>query len=262
MASMSSRRKLKSGRDELPHFELWTSSAPSMLTIMILSVSITSFCQAVITLRVWYLFYDMLTIKYFAASAFMMSVTASCLLSGFLWKQVREQFLNTGTPVVHPSSQLAWLYVPGLAIHSILLALKIYRFTISSAHMQRNSLLWRLVKEGMFMYAFATGSLLFVVIGLCQTRTSGLTIYWAALASSLPMATAAVAVCRAMLSIQSLTATSHVDIKLLLNHAELSRVHWRRGEYDGVIFVEVNETAIELPDMPIPIPLGTVESSV
>lgn len=50
-----------------------------------------------------------------------------------------------------------------------------------------------------------------------------------------------VSVCRAMLSIRSLAATYHVDPAWLLNHAELSRVHWRRGANEGEIYVEVNE---------------------
>ncbi|KAG6379678.1 hypothetical protein JVT61DRAFT_10199 [Boletus reticuloceps] len=51
-----------------------------------------------------------------------------------------------------------------------------------------------------------------------------------------------------MLSIKSLAATLHVDPGWLLNHAELSRVHWRQGSTDGEIVVE----AFDLPDMSSP----------
>jgi len=108
------------------------------------------------------------------------------------------------------------------------------------------------------MYALCTLSLLFAIIGLCQTKFSELSTYWAALAGSLPMATSIISVCRAMLSIRSLAATSHVDVRWLLNHAELSRVQWKAGA-NGEIFVEVNETAIELPSRPVT--QGTTSSS-
>ena len=52
-----------------------------------------------------------------------------------------------------------------------------------------------------------------------------------------------ISVCRAMLSIKSLASTLHVDPEWLLNHAELSRVQWRRGAREGEIMVE----AFELP---------------
>jgi hypothetical protein len=44
-----------------------------------------------------------------------------------------------------------------------------------------------------------------------------------------------------MLSIRSLAATYHVDPAWLLNHAELSRVQWRRGASEGEIYVEVDD---------------------
>lgn len=58
------------------------------------------------------------------------------------------------------------------------------------------------------------------------------------------VATIVVSVCRVMLSIRSVAATAHVDPDWLLNHAELSRVHWRRGAADGEIIVEVGDLTI------------------
>lgn len=57
----------------------------------------------------------------------------------------------------------------------------------------------------------------------------------------LAVGTTVVSVCRAMLSIRSLAATYHVDPAWILNHAELSRVQWRRGASEGEIYVEVDE---------------------
>lgn len=64
------------------------------------------------------------------------------------------------------------------------------------------------------------------------------------------VALAVVSVCRAMLSIKSLAATMHVDPGWLLNHAELSRVHWRPGTREGEIVVEALDDSYELPVLP------------
>ncbi|KIJ14539.1 hypothetical protein PAXINDRAFT_78996, partial [Paxillus involutus ATCC 200175] len=201
----------------------------------------------VITLRVWYLFSDMPAVQYFAISAFVICATASCSLSAIMWEDVKTQIPGQ-TPIPTPSPKLAWIFAPGLIIHSTLLVLQIYRFVRSSNHMQRESLLWRFLKEGIFMYALCTPVTLSTLVHDLLTWTI----------VSLPMATSIISVCRAMLSIRSLAATSHVDVRWLLNHAELSRVQWKAGA-NGEIFVEVNEAAIELPSRPVT--QGTTSSS-
>jgi hypothetical protein len=57
-----------------------------------------------------------------------------------------------------------------------------------------------------------------------------------------------VSVCHALLRIRSLSATLHVDPAWLLNHAELSRVQWTKGDREGEIFVELQDSSCaELP---------------
>jgi len=68
--------------------------------------------------------------------------------------------------------------------------------------------------------------------------------------------TTVVSVCRAMLSIRSLAATHHVDPEWLLNHAELSRVQWRRGANKGEIIVEINEIDLVFPSKTMASPAG------
>lgn len=52
-----------------------------------------------------------------------------------------------------------------------------------------------------------------------------------------------------MLSIKTLAATVHVNPGWLLNHAELSRVHWRHGVAEGEIVVEMLGDSYDLPVM-------------
>ncbi|KAH0834822.1 hypothetical protein J3R83DRAFT_10431 [Lanmaoa asiatica] len=194
-------------------------------------------------------------IRGIAVGAFIANTLATAALSGILWPYMRD-----GVTEGARRSAMVWLYVPSLLFHSFLFVLKIYRFLTSPEHLQRDTLLWRFLKEGMVMYACALGSLLFIVIGLTMTDTSQIPAssacfkLWRTLTNhSRPkkvyetaftggvifIALTVVSVCRAMLSIKSLAATVHVDPGWLLNHAELSRVHWRRGETEGEIMVEM-----------------------
>lgn len=52
-----------------------------------------------------------------------------------------------------------------------------------------------------------------------------------------------------MLSLKSLAATVHVNPGWLLNHAELSRVHWHPGTMEGEIVVEMLDDSYDLPVM-------------
>jgi len=191
---------------------------------------------AVITLRVWYLFSRNLVVKIFVVALLFASTISTVLLLVMMQGMIRFSFLN---PLVPLPSTTAWLYAPSLAIHTILFALKVYRFLTSSAKMQADSFLWRFLKEGMFMYACASVSLLLGVVGLTMIEPSQLTLREPSVAGIPVLTMIVISVCRAMLNIRSLAATSHVDPEWLLNHAELSRVHWKRGTVVGEIVVEV-----------------------
>ncbi|KAH0834819.1 hypothetical protein J3R83DRAFT_10428 [Lanmaoa asiatica] len=200
-----------------------------------------------------------------AVSAFIANTLATAVLSGVLWP-----YMLAGLTGSARKSAVVWLYVPSLLFHSFLFALKVYRFLTSPKYLQRDTLLWRFLKEGMVMYACALGSLLFIVIGVTMTDPPQIPAcnrflkLWRTLTNhSRPkkvyetaftggvifVALTVVSVCRAMLSIKSLAATVHVDPGWLLNHAELSRVHWRRGETEGEIMVEMLSDSYDLPVM-------------
>ncbi|KAG0708135.1 hypothetical protein DFH29DRAFT_893160 [Suillus ampliporus] len=152
------------------------------------------------------------------------------------------------------------IYLPALVVHTTMLLLTMYRFRISPRASQQYGIIYRFVKEGMFMYAFAAGTILYEIASLSVTEPEDIAIYYPALLGDLAVATTAVSVCRAMLSIRSLAATYHVDPAWLLNHAELSRVQWRRGATEGEIFVEVNEMDAILPSRSLVSTTGTTGS--
>ncbi|KAG8216456.1 hypothetical protein J3R82DRAFT_6563 [Butyriboletus roseoflavus] len=77
--------------------------------------------------------------------AYAASALATVVLSGILWSYVRAGILQGGMPV--RESGMVWIYVPSLALHSFVFGLKVYRFTMSPNYLQRNTFLWRFLKE-------------------------------------------------------------------------------------------------------------------
>ncbi|KIJ66832.1 hypothetical protein HYDPIDRAFT_26250 [Hydnomerulius pinastri MD-312] len=195
------------------------------------------FNAAVITFRVWHLFSRNAFIKTFAVAMFLICTIATAVFAGISYDTMKHE-LTSPDPASSPVSLVA-VYVPSLVIHTVLFGLKLYRFTMSSKTSRSEALLRRFVKEGMVMYAFATGSLLFTIVGLSLTSSAELPYFYTALQSGLPVGATAVSVCHAILGIRSLASTFHVDPEWLLNHAEMSRVPWRTGAIKSEIYVEL-----------------------
>ncbi|KAJ8586993.1 hypothetical protein M405DRAFT_794832 [Rhizopogon salebrosus TDB-379] len=208
-------------------------------------------CQAVITLRVWYLFPRNKLIRRFAASLYIVCTYSTWVLTGILFKRLFQEMQHPN--LVKNPSIFAVLFVPGFVIHTVLFALKIYRYMTSDRFQRRSSLLAGFLKEGLAMYACATGSILYTIITLTLSNPSQLDIYFTGLEGGFVVGATIVSVCHALLSIRSLSATLHIDPAWLLSHAELSRVHWTKGDSEGEIFVELqgsNNTALPMVNIP------------
>ncbi|KAI6107944.1 hypothetical protein F5141DRAFT_1119609 [Pisolithus sp. B1] len=195
-------------------------------------------CQAVITLRVWYLFSRNAFVRTFVVGTLCGSTAASFALLSPLVGTIEKLFTSTTSTPLQSPGHIIWIFVPSLANHSILFALKVYRFMQGRKSLHIEAPSRRFLKEGMLMYAFAMGSLVFTIVGLSFTAPSQISVYLTALAG-FPTATVVVAVCRVMLSIRSLAATSHVDPEWLLNNAEMSRLPLREGPNKSELCVEI-----------------------
>lgn len=101
---------------------------------------------AAITTRVWYMFAHSPTIRNIVIVAYIACTLATALLSGFLWPSVQAGVPRGGSEVARTST-MVWIYVPSLSLHSFLFALKVYRFVMSPNYLQRNTFLWRFLKE-------------------------------------------------------------------------------------------------------------------
>ncbi|KAI6025838.1 hypothetical protein F5J12DRAFT_716180, partial [Pisolithus orientalis] len=210
-----------------------------------LSTVIMLLCQAAVTLRVWYLFSHNVIVRTVAVGALCASTAASFAMLPMFLGSIEKLFTSGSPTRLQIPGQIVWLCVPALIVHTLLFALKVYRFAQGWKSLHVEAPLRRFFKEGMLMYAFAMGSLVFSIICLSFTAPSQLPVRTNAfplnffLSSSFPTAAVVVAVSRAMLSIRSLAATFHVDPEWLLNHAEMSRLPLREGLNKSEFCVEI-----------------------
>lgn len=213
--------------------------ASIFIVVFALSTVIMLLCQAVVAVRVWYLFSRNAFVRTIAVGTLFASIAASLTLV-FMLVGTMEAFFTASAPTqMQDPGRLIWLFMPALISHSIFLALKVYRFAQSGKSLHVEAPSRRFLKEGMLMYAFATGSLVFSIVCTSFTAPSQLSVFVMSLAG-FPTAAVVVAVCRAMLSIRSLAATFHVDPEWLLNNAEMSRLPLRGGPNKSELYVELN----------------------
>ncbi|KAG1893640.1 uncharacterized protein F5891DRAFT_767903 [Suillus fuscotomentosus] len=216
-------------------------------------------CQCVITLRVWHLFPRSCLIRWLAVTVFVVCLVVAAILGAIEYNAIKS-VTNSNLS----SARLTFtfiIYVPALVVHTTMFLLTLYRFRVAPRALQQHGMIHRFVKEGMFLYSFAAGSLLYEIISLSLTSSEDITNFYNPIdMGGIAMAATAVSICRAMLSIRSLAATYHVDPAWLLNHAELSRVQWRRGHTEGEIYVEVSELEMDviLPSKSPALPAGNI----
>ncbi|KAG1895420.1 uncharacterized protein F5891DRAFT_984216 [Suillus fuscotomentosus] len=240
------------------------------LTVMIL-------CQCVITLRVWHLFPRSRFIRWLAVTIF-----TACLAGGAIFDAIKYNAIKSAAHTNNDSISAQCrrtfsfiLYLPALVVHTTMFLLTLYRFRVTPRTLQQHGMIHRFVKEGMILYSFAageytsilfvlqmlkqiTGSLLYEIISLSLIKPEDISNFGLGDMGEIAMAATAVSICRAMLSIRCLAATYHVDPAWLLNHAELSRVQWRRGHNEGEIYVEVSEMDVVLPFKSAVLPVGNI----
>ncbi|KAG1796635.1 uncharacterized protein HD556DRAFT_277295 [Suillus plorans] len=213
-------------------------------------------CQCVITLRVWHLFPRSRFIRWLAVTIFTV-----CLAGGAIFDAIKYNAIKSAanTNILAQGRTFSFiLYLPALVVHTTMFLLTLYRFRVTPETLQQHGMIHRFVKEGMILYSFAAGSLLYEIISLSFVRPEDISKYGLGDMGEIAMAATAVSICRAMLSIRCLAATYHVDPAWLLNHAELSRVQWRRGHTEGEIYVEVGEMDVVLPFKSAALPAGNI----
>ncbi|KAJ7839903.1 hypothetical protein B0H13DRAFT_1649950 [Mycena leptocephala] len=128
------------------------------------------------------------------------------------------------------------LWLPSLILHTLLYCLTAYRALKNRRLFKEAPILKRLVRDGGFFYFVVFISVLFTAIGSFLSQYP--TVNIPAIFSNFTVVTTSIAASRVMLSIHSLAAKLGSDSAWLLNNIELSRVPWRRGATEGEIIVD------------------------
>ena len=125
---------------------LWPFVKVCQLFLRPLALTFDAKKSVAVTIRVWYMFAHSPIIRGIAVGAYITSTLTSAVLAGILLPRVREGIPRLGT--VPPRTPIiAWLYVPSLLFHSLLFALKVYRFVTSPKYLQTDTFLWRFLRE-------------------------------------------------------------------------------------------------------------------
>ncbi|KAG1821984.1 uncharacterized protein BJ212DRAFT_1335005 [Suillus subaureus] len=144
----------------------------------ILAFMVMGLCQCVVTLRVWHLFYRSRFIRGLAVAILVASAAGVATAGVVTFDSIKTAMYGLHDPSIfkeNPATLFA-IYLPALVVHTTMLLLTIYRFGISPAALPRRGIVHRFLKEGMFMYAFAAGTLLYEIIALSLTEPGDISV--------------------------------------------------------------------------------------
>ncbi|KAJ7052255.1 hypothetical protein C8F01DRAFT_1261967 [Mycena amicta] len=196
--------------------------------------------QAMLVVRVWYLFAHSRAMRLAIAVSYLLTTTMSVYFAILAGTQlvVEEPLTRLHIRGCHASRpHKFWrLYLPSLVLHTVLYSMTAYRALRNRRMFKEAPILKRLVRDGGFFYFVVFISILFTAIGSFLEDDPSVNI--PAIFSNFPVATTSIAASRVMLSIHSLAAKLGSDSAWLLNNVELSRVPWRRGATEGEIIVD------------------------
>jgi len=207
-------------------------------TVFVTSVLALCLVQAMLVIRVWYLFTHSRATRMAMIVAFAITNIASlyfAIAAGIELDITRNLRGVLGCRANRPTK--FWrLFLPSLVLHTVLYCLTAFRALKNRRIFKKAPILKRLVRDGGFFYFVVFVSVLFTTIGAFLPQYPALN--FPAEFSTLIVTTTSIAASRVMLSIHSLAAKLGSDSAFLLNNIELSRVPWRRGATEGEIIVD------------------------
>ncbi|KAJ7508373.1 hypothetical protein B0H11DRAFT_1964590 [Mycena galericulata] len=219
-------------------------------TLFVISIVALGVVQAMLVVRVWYLFSQSRSTRLAMIAAF----AATNILSLYfaihagIELDITENLTNLhirGCRANRPAK--FWrLYLPSLVLHTLLYCMTAFRALRNRRVFKEAPILKRLVRDGGFFYFVVFISILFTAIGSFLQQYPLINV--PAIYSNFTVATTSIAASRVMLSIHSLAAKLGSDSAWLLNNIELSRVPWRRGATEGEIIVDRFGARGELDD--------------
>ncbi|KAI0829051.1 hypothetical protein BC628DRAFT_1417409 [Trametes gibbosa] len=225
-----------------------------------LAIIALAMVQAVIVLRICYVYSKNLIVRAFVIVCFVACTVVTLAIYGKIWHDVDSVAialppgLKLDGCTAPPSHQVWKVFLPNLGLHTLLYLAT----TVPMLRMRRigkqSRLLNRLVRDGGIFYFSVFGEhplatsktfsvrltsqavAMFSTIG---SLSKSPLVTLPAIYSNLLLAIGAVSVSRLMLSIRSLAQQLSVSPDWLLNNTELSRVNWKHGARNGELIVEI-----------------------
>ncbi|KAH7924142.1 hypothetical protein BV22DRAFT_1013910 [Leucogyrophana mollusca] len=207
-------------------------------------ISLSAICinQGILVLRVWHMFSHSVLARLIAIVSYVACSATSLITLGVSFGDLRSQALNVpGISLIGctapPPSDIWKIFIPSIAIHTILYLFTAARALDGSGRFTKRPLVLRLLRDGGSIYFIAMVSVCSSAIG---ARMTGFPmINFPATYSNLTLVINSIAVSRLMFSVRSLAGKLGTDVRCLLNPAELSRVNWRVAA-GGDIVVEMD----------------------
>jgi len=212
----------------------------SIQTVFISSVVALGVVQAMLVVRVWFLFGHSRVTRVVIIACFIITNVFSLYLAVLTGVELQvtpdlTQMHIVGCRATRPNA--FWrLWLPALVLHTVLYGMIAFRALNNRRIFKEAPILKRLVRDGGFFYFVVFISILFTSVGSFLRQYPSINI--PAIFSVFPVATASIAASRVMLSIHSLAAKLGSDSAWLLNNIELSRVPWRYGATEGELIVD------------------------
>ncbi|KAJ3793257.1 hypothetical protein GGU11DRAFT_760084 [Lentinula aff. detonsa] len=203
--------------------------------------------QAMLILRIWYLFPDHQSIQYGMIILWVCSMTISLAYTGLIMKSLRlldrETFpLGPGCRVARPVK--FWrMFMPSLGLHAVLYILTAMRALRNRRLLMDAPVLKRLIRDGGLFFFVVFISVGFNTLGSFLEHVPQINI--PVIFSNYLLAMTSIAMSRIMFSIHSLASHLGSETGWLLNNVELRRVNWRKGATEGELIVECTSSGQE-----------------
>ncbi|KAK0234148.1 hypothetical protein IW262DRAFT_1334689 [Armillaria fumosa] len=219
---------------------------PALEFLFVGNITAIGVVQAILVLRVWYLFSNSKNTRLITVFAFIISLSTSMLFSIIAARQVKTLQTDVLLPTfIHYEVRgclvsrppMFWrIYLPSLCLHTLLYVLTAFRALQNRRTLNQAPVMRRLLRDGGLFFFVVLVSVGFTSIGSFFDKYPQLNIV--VMYSNFLVTATSIAVSRVMFSIHSLAAHLGSDTTWLLNNIELSRVNWRRGNTEGEIIIE------------------------
>lgn len=220
---------------------------------LVLEVIALAVIQAILVLRIWYLFSKNVIARCIAVASFVTATAITVTYVALSFGDLNSIAISIpGLRILgctSPPPRKFWrFFLPSLILHTILFVCTTVHAISSREFLHSTPITKRLFRDGGLFYGVVFLVVAFSAIGAIFDHVPSVNI--PAIYSGVMLSVMAVSISRVMLSIHSLASQlSSADV-WLLNNGELSRVQWKHGARPGELIVDVGVVPdVELSSM-------------